>query len=502
MTNAAVHSRPAAMGLDFEDHRAALRLAPDPTIRVKSFPGEASQPDHIVQFYQADEFLGEAVAQYIGAGFATGAPAIVIATGSHRARFRDHLSRHAFDLARAEAAGLYTELDAQETLALFMVAGLPDPGRFREVIGGRIAAIRERWPNQRLRAYGEMVDLLWRSGQRDAALRLEELWNELGHEQSFSLLCAYALSGFDRASDAAALEAVCHTHSQVIPTESYAGIAGSDERLREIALLQQRAVSLEHEVSRRRQLELELRDALERETVARAEAERAVRYNEMFAGMLGHDLRNPLNAILTNAHYISRSSADGKATAAATRIASSSLRMARMIEQLLDFTKIRVGDGLALQCAAVDLGELCGAIKSELEGTEPGCVITLAARGAVMGEFDSDRMMQVLSNVMGNAMHHRVAGTAITVEIDGTAPDQVVVQVNNAGVVAPEVVPVLFEPFRAVHKAQHTRGLGLGLYITRQIVSAHGGSIGVVSNDVDGTTFRIALPRPAPCLQN
>lgn len=485
--------------VEFDADRPAASRAPAADIRVKSFPGEASPLDHVVQFYDSEDFLRDTVAQFLGGGLATGAPALVIATAGHRALFRGSLETRAFDLVRAQETMLFTDLDAQQTLSRFMVTGMPDAARFRAVVGSTIAMVQERHPGQRIRAYGEMVDLLWRSGQREAALRLEEMWNDLGRDLSFSLLCAYSIRGFEQESDTAALQAVCHAHSKAVPTESYADIATEDGRLREITLLQQRAVALEHEVAQRRRLETQLRDALERETGARAEAERAVHYNQMFAGMLGHDLRNPLNAILTTAHYLSRSSGDAKTTAAATRIASSSNRMARMIEQLLDFTKIRVGDGLAIQPLEVDLAELCRAVQSELEGSNPGCTITLRALGDTVGRLDPDRMMQVLSNVVGNAAHHGEAGCAVTVTVDGTDTNELRLIVRNGGVVPPDVMPVLFEPFRAVTKGQRTRGLGLGLYITRQIVAAHEGAIEVESSADHGTTFRITLPRDATC---
>ena len=475
-------------------------MSPDGEPQVKKFLGQPSQHNHIVQFYESDTFLCDNVAHFIAAGVAGGEPTVVIATAAHRAGFRARLEHNAIDLARASAMGLYTELDVDEMLAQVMVGPLPDRARFQELIGPVISMAQAMRPENRVRAYGEMVDRLWSAGNHEGAVRLEELWNELGRRQSFSLLCAYAMKNFENASDSPGFNAVCNAHTHVIPAEGYSGIDNADGRLREVTLLQQRAASLEREIVRRKEFEDELRAALLRETGARTEAERTVHYNELFAGMLGHDLRNPLNAILTTAHYIMRSSDDSKTTVAATRIATSSQRMARMIEQLLDFTKIRIGNGLQPDRIPVNMRDLCDGIKTELEAAHLGATIAVRSRGDVVGDLDFDRILQVLSNVVGNAVHHGPAAGTVTVEIDGTDVERLVVRVNNRGVVAADVMPVLFEPFRAASKGQHASGLGLGLYITRQIVVAHGGTITVTSHESEGTTVRIELPRSGSCL--
>jgi signal transduction histidine kinase len=276
---------------------------------------------------------------------------------------------------------------------------------------------------------------------------------------------------------------------------AHSGTAHSDTDRREISELQQRARTLENEIERRKELEGALRVALVREKEAREEAERSVRYNEMFAGMLGHDLRNPLSAITTGANYIARLNSSQKSTKAATRILSSAERMARMIDQLLDFTRIRVGGGLALTPTRFDLEELCCKVKDELEAANPERSILVDVEGSAVGEWDHDRMLQVFSNLVGNALHHGAATQAVRISCDGRDPSDVTVSVHNGGGVPREVLPVLFEPFRGNARYQRTRGLGLGLFITQQIVTAHGGTIEVASDETEGTTFRLRLPR-------
>ncbi len=470
----------------------------DGTPRIKEFLSQPAQSNHIVQFYEDEGFLYDNVAQFVGAGLSAGEPTIIMATDAHRRAFSQRLKLNGFDVERLVGSGSLILLDARETLARFMVNGMPDWYRFLAVVGGIIEKSLQAHPSGRARAYGEMVDLLWKDGNKQGALRLEEMWNDLGKTHQFSLLCAYVMGNFYSSADADQFREVCRTHTHVIPSEGYSRLETSDARLVEISLLQQRARSLEHEVEHRKDLELALREALAREQEARVAAEQTVRYNEMFAGMLGHDLRNPLNAITTAAYYIARTNPGAKTGTAANRIVSSAERMARMIDQLLDFTQIRIGNGLALRPTRLDLMELCYRIRDELEAAHPECVIGVESDGNTVGEWDYDRLLQVLSNLVGNAIHHGSEGCKVSIRGDGTDAGDVVVHVHNKGIVSPEMLPVLFEPFRGSAKHQKTRGLGLGLYITRQIVTAHGGTIDVNSTPSDGTTFRVQLPRTPP----
>jgi MEDS: MEthanogen/methylotroph, DcmR Sensory domain len=167
--------------------------------------------DHFAQLYQEDEVLAGAVAEYLAAGLQRGEAAVVIATPEHRAAL----------LARVKAHDGLKLLDAEQTLAKFMAHGMPQWKAFHEVVGGLIAELRLQYPT--VRAYGEMVDVLWQRGERDAAIRLEEYWNELGRLQTFSLFCAYRLSPLDPASYGGPLESVCKTHTHLIPARDAAG---------------------------------------------------------------------------------------------------------------------------------------------------------------------------------------------------------------------------------------------------------------------------------------
>ncbi len=226
----------------------------------------AIQPsEHFVQFYERDGSLIRAVSEFIGAGLAAGESGIVIATTAHREGIEAALRASGLDLDAAQAQGHYIALDAAETLSRFMDGGTVDPQRFNETIG-RVVARAAADGGKRVRAFGEMVALLWSGGNTEGAIRLEEVWNELLETQTFSLFCAYALDGFGDAAHTAPFAEICACHSRVIPAESYAALGDPEAQLREITLLQQRAKALEAEVARREKVERELSDFLENAT--------------------------------------------------------------------------------------------------------------------------------------------------------------------------------------------------------------------------------------------
>jgi signal transduction histidine kinase len=232
--------------------------------------------------------------------------------------------------------------------------------------------------------------------------------------------------------------------------------------------------------------------------------EQAVRFSELFAGMLGHDLRNPLSAITTSAELLARRAESDRISKPVSRILASAERMERMIGQLLDFTRIRLGQGLPQEAAPVDLGELARAIIDELEPVFERR-IELISVGSVQGTWDRDRLSQLLSNLAANACQHGALGEPIVVRLDGSRADAVTLEITNGGLIPPELKPRIFEPFRRARsrtrapadRPDRSSGLGLGLHISEQIAQALDGSIGVVSEPETGTCFRVQLPRQA-----
>jgi len=216
--------------------------------------------EHLVQFYESDIALLNSLYQFVGASLGADEHAIVVATKAHRDGLDELLRHGGFDVDALRAGGKYQCLDAVETLATFMVDGFPDPKRFAETVGGLIC--RAAGGGTRVRIFGEMVALLWAEENRTAAIRLEELWNDLRREHPFSLLCAYPMAAIDGDSQGPMTQ-ICRTHSIVIPGESYMDIPEEYDRHRAIVALQQKARMLEAEIEHRREVEKQLRESRE-----------------------------------------------------------------------------------------------------------------------------------------------------------------------------------------------------------------------------------------------
>lgn len=227
-----------------------------------------------------------------------------------------------------------------------------------------------------------------------------------------------------------------------------------------------------------------------------AELEETVRFNEMFTGILGHDLRNPLAAIITSARLAMTRDATDKLRKPLARILSSGDRMTRMIDQLLDFTRVRLGGGIPVAPVQIDLAALIRQVMDELDQANPDWALRFSSAGDTFGRWDPDRLSQVFSNLVANAGRHGLPEHGVDVMVDGRAADVVRVEVHNMGAIPVRRIAKLFEPLAgASRRPDNSQGLGLGLFITRELVRVHGGSIQVRSEEADGTTFAVTLPR-------
>ncbi len=244
-------------------------------------------------------------------------------------------------------------------------------------------------------------------------------------------------------------------------------------------------------------LALERARGYEAEQRARAEAARVGALQEQLLAVVGHDLRTPLAAITLSAGLLQRRGGLAPPQAeAVARILQGSSRMARLIRDLMDFSRVRQGLGLSLHPARTDLARLAHQAVEEAQAAGAGVPISLACEGDGTIEGDPDRLAQVLANLLGNAVQHG-AGTPIHLALLGL-PADVVLEVRNGGPpVPPEVLPHVFEPFRRGGGAAPAGSVGLGLFIVREIVRAHGGEVTVRSAEEQGTCFTVRLPRPA-----
>ncbi len=268
---------------------------------------------------------------------------------------------------------------------------------------------------------------------------------------------------------------------------------------------QERTMQAEHAraQSEERTVKAEHAQATSEEAMVRlqqieAELRATAQFREELLGIVGHDLRNPLSAISMSAQFLlSRGNLGPEETRLISMIVKSTHRMDRMIRQLFEFTRARLGSNMPIERTQHELNQLCLQAVEELQ-TGSTTQIICDFKGALSGRWDGGRLIEAFSNIIGNAMDHALPETPVIVKAWGTA-EEVVVSVQNQGAPIPaELMPVLFAPFRSgrhgpTAKAGH---LGLGLYVAHEIARAHGGTLEAQS-EAGTTSFVMRLPRAA-----
>jgi len=225
---------------------------------------------------------------------------------------------------------------------------------------------------------------------------------------------------------------------------------------------------------------------------------------EMFLAILGHDLRTPIGAVLTSARFMLETKELPEPHLTLTsRIVSAAARMNQMVGALLDFTRSRLGGGIPIERKTMNMGKAVHDVVSEVLAAHPERKINIDARGALTGEWDCERISQVLSNLVVNAIEHGGDTTVVNVKVQGKA-DAVAVTVHNRGPSIPaDRLDGIFNAMKRMGGEGGTAALGpsgnlgLGLYIASEIVHAHKGTIEVDSSNERGTTFKVQLPRTA-----
>lgn len=244
------------------------------------------------------------------------------------------------------------------------------------------------------------------------------------------------------------------------------------------------------------------------EAVDQALAESVARYERlvkesqnMFMAILGHDLRNPLGTLTTGASFVMQANDIApKYVLVATRMFNSGKRMSKLINDLIDFTRTHLGRGIPIRPRTGCIAAVCEEVVGELRTFHPERSIDLHAPAGIEAIFDDGRIAQMLSNLIGNAIQYGSVGAPVKVGVAEDTGD-VVISVNNLGpAIPPEKLACIFDPLVRIavgtgsDDAERT-SLGIGLFISREIVKAHGGTMCVESNAEQGTTFRVTMPR-------
>ena len=447
---------------------------------------------HAVQFYESPDFLFGKVAGFLASGLRNGHGAVLVATAEHRDGVIRALSTLEIDADAAAADGSLCMVGAREMLDRFMVGSMPDRDRFLATIGGVIDTAA-RGGARSVHAFGEMVDVLYRDGNPGAALRLEELWNELGSTREFSLLCAYPLGNFYKETHGGVFDGICERHSVVYPTETFDSNTPEETR-REIARLQQRAAALSSEVEHRRELEKSLREALQ----ARMEAERA---KDEFLATLSHELRTPLTAILGWARLLKHGAVDAAMMQTAMdTIDKSATTQAALIDDLLDISRIKTGH-LSLVPKPVDLRDVLSSVVETVRLAAESRGIRIAVRvdegASTIVNGDSTRLQQIFWNLASNAVKFSRGGDEVRIRLSADRSTVTVVVSDDGRGIAPDFIAQVFEPFRQAEStiSRAHGGLGLGLAIVKHLTEAHGGTVDAMSEgEGKGATFTVTFP--------
>lgn len=443
---------------------------------------------HTVQFYGEDSFLMDELSRFVGTALGAGDAAVVIATKAHREGLAQRLQARGLDVVRATEQGRYVALDAAETLRRVMRDGWPDAVLFAEVVGGILgqAAVAAGARDSRISAFGEMVALLWSEGKAEAAIHLEQLWNNLAQNYPLSLRCAYPMSGFDREYHSDSFLKICAEHSHVIPVESYTALIDDEQRLRSITHLQQKAQALEAEMAERKQVEEALRrtkaelelQVQQRTSALRQLSSRLLSLQDSERRRLARELHDSLGQYLVglklNVDLLRQSPGREELWSEAEVLMQQCISEVRTLSYLL-------------HPPTMDAAGFASAARWYVEGfgQRSGLQVTLDAPGDLGRLPDAVELalFRVLQETLTNVHRHSGAMTA-NIMIQGDA-EQVVLEVKDNG---RGISPELLARFLATGE-----GMGVGLAGIGERVRELGGKLRLES-DGNGTLVQVTIP--------
>jgi signal transduction histidine kinase len=449
---------------------------------------ERGAVSHSVQFYSEDSFLVAAVSRFLESALEQGGSAIVVATPAHRAALSQSLEGAGLDLPRLRKLRRFTELDAETTLSKVMVENWPNRERISDLAGQTIAEARGACEGDsgEVAIYGEMVNVLCARGRVDAAVHLEQLWNEVLEKHPASLLCGYPVETFNQETSAATLSQVCAHHHHVSPAEGYLQLNSEQERLRYVVRLQQEAAALKTEIRERERAQ---------EALVRAEKGAAL---GRLAASIAHEINNPLTS-LTNLLYLmqAQSASDSGARQYAALADVELRRISRITKQMLGFYR---DSSSPVFCKLSDVADgILELYEAQIQKNRISVQRDYLADGAI--ECFPSEMRQLFANLIGNALEAAGIDGRIRVRItkarcwadprnDGV---RVSIADNGAGIAATNKECV-FEPF---FSTKGESGTGLGLWVCQGIVHKHQGRISFRSRTdherLRGTTFSVFL---------
>jgi signal transduction histidine kinase len=442
---------------------------------------------HVVQFYGEDSSLLDELIRFIGAELVAGGAAVVIATKAHRDGLAQRLQSRGFDTETAIEQGRYIAVDAAETLAQIMREDQPDAELFNRVVGSFLRQLTSaKAKTGRVVAFGEMVALLWADGNADAAVRIEQLWNDIAQSYPMTLRCAYPMSGFHREDHTDSFLQICAEHSHVIPVETYTTLLSEDERFRSITVLQQKALALENEMAQRKQVEEELRriqadleSQVEQRTAAlRQLSSRLLSLQDMERRRIARELHDSLGQYLVglklNAHMLRQAPGSEELWLEADRLMEQCISEVRTLSYLL-------------HPPTMDAAGFVSAAGWYVEGygQRSGINVTLDAPSDLSRLPDAIELalFRVLQEALTNVHRHSGATTAAVVVRQDA--ENLILEIKDNGNGIPEDLLRHFQSTGA--------GVGVGIAGIRERVRELGGRLTLESSS-GGTLVRVTVP--------